>query len=206
MGTQQSSNNFCSNDLGINEDITHLLDTWRTRGQACEEALLRATYPTLRALSQSALSKSQASVWCQATEIANEAYLRIREQQNFHWRNREHFYAIAACVVRRLVIDDSRGRAALKRGSEFDLVPIDLAESVPSSDSFDSPRRVDLERVIQRLAHEDPRSAQLVELRFYSGLTIEEAALAMECSQATATRIWRFARAWLSNALADHAP
>lgn len=206
MEIQGSPSSSRSTRAGADAEVTCLLQNWKARGQKAEEALLRATYPVLRAMSQSALSKSQLSAWCQATEIANEAYLRIREQQHFDWKNREHFYAIAACVVRRLVIDESRERAAQKRGADYDFVPIELAEQVASAGSLDCPRLADLERALKDLAREDPRSAQLVELRFFAGLTIEEAAVAMECSQATATRSWRFARAWLSNALLDVAP
>lgn len=179
-------------------EITVLLKRWAENVPGSESELLGATYPMLRALSQAALCRGSGSNSPEATELAHEAYLRLREQQEFGWQNREHFYAIAARMVRRLLIDHIRERASLKRGADFEFVPLEVVAEELDREGIRNIEWLDLDRALEALEKIDSRCAKLVELRYFAGLTLEEVAEILECSTPTVTRMWRFTRAWLS--------
>jgi RNA polymerase sigma factor (TIGR02999 family) len=177
------------------DDITQLLDRWRGGEPGAESALIERVYPVLRALAQQRLSRG-GNITLAATELAHEAYLKLSDQRDDGFRNRGHFFAIAAHVIRRLVVDHLRDRGALKRGGNALRVTLDAANDIaaPTGDGIDA---LDFDRLLTRLERIDARAAKLVELRFFAGLSIEEAATVTGISQATTKRSWQFARAWL---------
>jgi len=117
------------------------------------------------------------------------------------WHDRTHFFAIASRIMRRLLVDHARGKMAQKRGSDAPRVSVDEGYHEGIQPSMDSAELIDLDRALDELAAAEPRLARLVELRFFSGLGIEEASSLLGCSPRTAKRDWAFARAWLLNRL-----
>jgi RNA polymerase sigma factor (TIGR02999 family) len=159
------------------------------------DALIADTYAELRRLADHYLQRERARS-VQATELVHEAYLRMAAARNPAWKNRSHFLAIAAISMRRLLVERARARGAAKRGGG--QVPIELDESLlaaePSTSELDL---VALDRALVRLAALDPQQARIVELRFFGGLSVEEAADVLNVSPATIKRHWAVARAWL---------
>jgi len=181
--------------------ITDLLQHWRNGDREAHDALMRAVYPALRAMAQREIGSAGGRVTIRATELAHEAYLRLLEQRG-DWQDRAHFLAISARVIRRVLIDLIRERGAQKRGSEFEIVAID-----PDADHL-HPRTDDvldllvLDQALTKLAERDAIAAQVVELRYFSGLTNEEVAKVLEIGVATVVRHWQFGRAYLHRRLA----
>jgi RNA polymerase sigma factor (TIGR02999 family) len=184
----------------LNEELTALLQQWRKGDQAAESKLMDAVYPVLRALAHRQLSAGK-SMTLQPTELAHEAYFKLAGQRHIDWQNRGHFFSIAARIVRRVVIDYLRERAAEKRGGDQQIVSLDhLAEAdVPLVESNTDWLRID--KLLTELEVFDPASARVVEMRYFVGLTIEETAMATDTSTATLGRQWRTARAWLHQRL-----
>ncbi|MCI1710732.1 MAG: ECF-type sigma factor [Chiayiivirga sp.] len=181
------------------EDITLLLARWRNGDSQAEATLVERVYPVLRRLAQQRLAQS-GSVTLVATELAGDAYLKLAEQREGTFTNRAHFYAIAAHVIRRLLIDHLRERAAQKRGGGLMQVTLQAADDVAAAGS-DSSDALDLDRLLQRLDRINRRASRLVELRYFGGLTLEETAEVIGISLPTAKRDWQFARAWLHEQL-----
>lgn len=184
------------------DDITVLLERWRRGDSGAEAALIERVYPVLRALSQQRLSRG-GPITLVATELAHEAYLKLKDQRGDEFQNRGHFFAIAAHVIRRLIVDHQRERGAQKRGGDAVIVTLESAVDVaaPEHAGIDA---LDFDRMLTRLERIDARAAKLVELRFFAGLSIEEAAEVSGISPATTKRSWQFARAWLRDQI-DHA-
>lgn len=182
-------------------DITVLLSRWRDGDPSAEAPLIEQVYPVLRQIAQARLGRSDA-ITLAATELAHEAYFKLIAQRTDPIENRSHFFAIAAHVIRRLLIDHLRERHALKRGGDAVQVTLGAAEAVaaPAPDAVDV---LDLDRLLQRLERINPRAGRLVELRYFAGMTNEEAADVLHVSNQTAKRDWQFARAWLHQQLAD---
>lgn len=180
--------------------ITQLLWRWRDGDRATDDALARELYPLLHAIARNQ-AKRHPSLTLSTTELLHETYLRIVEQRNVAWRNREHFLSIAATVARRVVIDYLRERSAQKRGSGVAAVALsDLSESdVPLIDDRQDWEALD--QALTRLQTLDPDAARTVELRLFAGLDVDEVAQVCECSRSTIARQWRFARAWLAEQL-----
>lgn len=181
--------------------ITALLSRWREGDRAAENSLVEYLYPVLRGLVGAQLRSAPSGLTLSATELANEAYIRLEGQREVEWRNRGHFLAITATVVRRVVIDYLRARAAEKRGSGQVAVQIgDLAASeLPSIGD-----RVDwlaLDQALTQLQELDAECARVVELRLFGGFDVESIAQTCESSVATVGRQWRFARNWLAERL-----
>ena len=134
----------------------------------------------------------------QTTALVNEAYLKLVDQKQVHWKNRAHFFALAAELMRRILVDRARRRQSAKRGGGAYKISLDEAMIV-------SPKRgadlIALDEVLNRLAAIDPRKSKVVELRFFGGLSIEETAEALHISAVTVMREWSMARAWLYNSL-----
>lgn len=180
-------------------DITQLLSRWRDGDSEAETLLLEQVYPVLRRLAQKQLAHGD-RITLVATELANEAYFKLVEQRAMPFQNRAHFYAIAAHVIRRLLVDHLRERAALKRGHGVMHVTLRAGHDVaaPASDFVDA---LDLDRLLQRLERINARAGKVVELRYFGGLSIEETAEAIGVSLPTTKRDWQFARAWLHQQL-----
>jgi RNA polymerase sigma factor (TIGR02999 family) len=182
--------------------ITQLLDQWKTGDRAVEPLLINKVYPVLREIAGAHVRRNSGILTLRSTEIAHEAYEKLCRQQHVDWQNRQHFFAIAATAVRRVVIDYLRQRMAEKRGGEVVFVPLD--DLHPDDAPADNAGGVDwlaLDQALTRLAAIDPACARVVELRLFGGLSVEEIAEACDSSTATVGRQWRFARTWLAEQL-----
>jgi RNA polymerase sigma-70 factor (ECF subfamily) len=159
-------------------------------------------YDELRALAGKLLSDRGAAVTLNPTSLVHEAYLRLGRQRRMDWQNRLHFFAVAARVMRRVLVDHCRARLAQKRGGA--LLAVELAEA-----AAEAPREVDV-LTVDRLLHDlegfDPQQARIVELRFFAGLTVEETAEALGISPATVKRDWAMAKAWMARQMAPPPP
>ncbi|MGO1070477.1 ECF-type sigma factor [Lysobacter sp. CA199] len=183
----------------VPQDITQLLQSWRDGDPDAETQLLEQIYPVLRRLAQQRLNRN-GQLTLVATELANEAYFKLVEQRQATFQNRTHFYAIAAHVIRRLLVDHLRERSALKRGGDVLRVTLQAGHDIAAA-APDLADALDLDRLLQRLERIHARAAKGVELRYFGGLTIEETAETIGVSLPTAKRDWQFARAWLHDQL-----
>jgi RNA polymerase sigma factor (TIGR02999 family) len=180
--------------------ITELLARWREGAPDAETALMNAVYPLLRELARSRLHRGSAhAITLDPTELVNEAYARIKIARETEWKDRVHFFAISAKIIRGLAVDYVRSRLADKRGGDVVFVPFDVAAEEAQSGTVDV---LAIDRALAELEREDPVCARIVELKYFSGLTTAEMAEACDISTATVVRHWRFARAWLADRLA----
>jgi RNA polymerase sigma factor (TIGR02999 family) len=182
------------------DDITTLLKRWRDGDSGAESSLIDRVYPALREIARQRLRPS-GSLTLSATELAHEAYFRLVGQREFPFQNRSHFYAIAAHVMRRLVVDLLREREAQKRGGGVVHVTLEHVASELGSTTKSEPSVLDLDRLLSRLERIDARAARVTELRFFGGLSVEDVAETEGLSTATVKRSWSFARAWLKDQL-----
>ena len=174
--------------------LTQLLYLWSGGNRDALESLIGRVYPELRRLARSYLRRERPGQTLQSTELVHEAYLRLIDQRNVTWRNRAHFFGIAAHMMRRILVDHARSRQASKRGAGISLLTLD--EAVAGS----GPRNLNLvavDEALENLARIDPQQSQIVELRFFAGLSIDEAAEVLKVSPATVKRDWVMAKAWL---------
>jgi RNA polymerase sigma factor (TIGR02999 family) len=177
-------------------DVSQLLDAAASGDRQAAADLLPLVYAELRSLAAARLAAEPAGHTLQPTALVHEAYLRLVGDQHFDGRG--HFVAAAAEAMRRILIDHARKKAAARRGGERHGQPIDLdslAAAEPPEDVFA------LDEALDRLAAQDPLKADLVKLRYFVGLTLEEAAAALGMSERTAGRHWAYARAWLRRAV-----
>lgn len=179
---------------GSSDRITQLLIAWSDgRGEAVGD-LLPLVYGELRRLASRYLRNEPIGHTLQPTALVNEAYLRLIDQRKVRWRNRAHFYGIAAQIMRRILVDHARAHAAEKRGAGWELIPL-VEDQLPSgAGDVDV---VALDEALKRLAAVDPQQARIVELRYFGGLTIDEVAEVTQVSAATVVREWTVAKAWL---------
>jgi RNA polymerase sigma-70 factor (ECF subfamily) len=155
-------------------------------------------YSELRRLASSYLRRERSDHTLQTTALVHEAYLRLADQKEVRWKNREQFMGVAAQLMRRILVDYSRGHDAKKRGNEFEKVFLEEAEVVAKGKTADV---IQLDEALTRLAEFDPQQAHLVELRFFGGLSIEEAAGVLGVSRNTVKRNWDLSKAWLAREL-----
>lgn len=179
-------------------DVTQLLLAWRGGDASAGEQLLPAIYEELHRQAARAMRREPAEHTLQATALVHEAYLRLVDQSRVEWRNRAHFFGIAAQVMRRILVDHARGRDAAKRGGGMQRLTLNDADAAVGESEVDV---LDLHEALEALAALDPLQARLVELRYFSGLNIEETAEALDISPATVKREWAVARAWLRREL-----
>jgi RNA polymerase sigma-70 factor (ECF subfamily) len=181
--------------------ITELLIAWSDgRGDALED-LMPVVYEDLHRIAAGYMHRESAGHALQPTALVSEAYLRLIDQRRVKWRNRAHFFGVAAGMMRRILVDHARRRRAERRGGEWERVTLTGLE-VPRN----APSLIDvlaLHESLERLAVFDPQQARIVELRYFAGLTIDEAAEVVGVSEATIAREWTIAKAWLR---ADLAP
>jgi RNA polymerase sigma-70 factor, ECF subfamily len=181
-------------------EVSRLLQAW---SQGDETALARLTpmvYKELRRLAHRELKKEWAQQTLQTTALVNEAYIRLVDTQRIRWEDRAHFFAISAQIMRRILIDYAR-RNNLKRGGGFHRVS--LEEDPPAI--TEDPDLIALDDALNALQQFDPRKAKVVELRFFGGLSVEEAAEVLKVSPITVIRDWNNAKAWLYRELAKGA-
>ncbi len=180
-------------------DLTGLLDQWKDGDRSVENQLVAEVYPIMCAQAQAHISRlgQQDLTWC-ATELAHEAFERLSLQRRVEWRNREHFFAISATVIRRVLVDYLRQRSAEKRGSEFSHVPLEDLMTCQLPETDDVVNLFALDQLLNELGRSDMELLRIVELRVFSGLNVDEIAQVCGISTATVGRRWRVARAWLS--------
>lgn len=186
---------FISKYLQVMSQITHILYTIEQGNSAASEQLLPLVYDELRRLASQKLSQEKVGQTLQATALVHEAYLRLVDvDQVQHWNSRGHFFAAAAEAIRRILIENARRKKRVKHGGDLNRVDIELTE-LPTNMSNDE--LIALDAALQQLHLEDPVKAQLVTLRYFGGMTIEQASELLEISRVTAHRYWQYARAWL---------
>jgi RNA polymerase sigma factor (TIGR02999 family) len=177
-----------------NGNVTELLINWNKGDQNALEKLLPMIYQELHLLASRYLRKERANHTIQATALVHEAYLRLIDQKQVQWQNRAHFFAIAAQMMRRILINYARDQHAAKRGGNQVRVELNEAIALPNIQDLDL---LALDEALDQLAKTDQRKSRLIELWFFAGLTLEETAEVLEISLATAKRDWTLARAWL---------
>jgi len=174
--------------------VTELLQLWSRGDNAAREELVPLVYDELRRIAKQFLSEGGRDQTLQSTALVHEAYLRLVNHTSVHWDNRVHFFAVAAQLMRRILIDHVRKRRAKKRGGDSVTLLLDDAVALPDRRAVDV---VALDSALNALAELDERQCRLVELRFFGGLTIEETSRALDLSPATVKREWATARLWL---------
>lgn len=179
-------------------NITELLDAWRRGSDEAGDALAEQIYPELRRRAASLLRRGWPAVSLQVTELVHETYLRLLEQRQVEWANRSHFFAIASCFIRRVLMNAARASGAEKRGAGYETVPLDETAEPEDVDREDL---LALDRELDRLREVDPIAVRVVELRYFVGLSINDTASVMNVGRTTVVRKWRAARAWLRVAL-----
>jgi RNA polymerase sigma factor (TIGR02999 family) len=184
-------------------ELTRLLGRWRGGDRSVENELIGQVYPVLQELARAQVRRNRGVLTLQATELANEAYAKLYDQHGVDWQNRSHFFAIAATVIRRVVIDYLRQRGSDKRGGGLPFVPIDQLNETDEPAIDESVDWLAVDQALGELEVEDPDCARVVELKFFSGLTTDQIADVLHSSVATVGRQWRYARAWLATRLED---
>jgi RNA polymerase sigma factor (TIGR02999 family) len=178
-------------------EITEMLRIWGDGSREVLDALLPLVYDELHRQAHRYLRAERAGHTLQTTALINEAYLKLIEQKNVGWESRTHFFAIAASLMRRILIDYARTKKRIKRGG------VDLPDYVPLDDNLliaageSNLDLLDLDAALDRLAEMDEQQSKIVELKFFSGLSIEETAKVLGISPATVKRDWNMAKAWL---------
>ena len=180
------------------DQVTQLLLDWSKGDGAAFDELVPLVHSELRRLARRYMRRERAGHTLQTTALVNEAYLRLINQGQVEWQNRAHFFAIAARVMRRILVDYARTRGYSKRGGNAVHVSFDEAAVVSPDARADI---VAIDQALSDLAAVDPRKSRIVELRFFGGLNIEETAEVMSISPTTVQREWRSAKAWLYYAI-----
>jgi len=175
-------------------DITLLLTAWRGGDAAAFDRLVAALYDELRRIARRCMAGERAGHSLQPTALVNEAYLRLIDAQRVNWQNRNHFLAVAARQMRRVLVDIARAKGYQKRGGSAIQVTFDETLPVVQERGRDL---VALDDALEALTKMDERKARVVEMRFFGGLSVEQSAHALEISVETVMRDWKFARAWL---------
>jgi RNA polymerase sigma-70 factor (ECF subfamily) len=179
--------------LPTSRGITELLVAWSNGDRAALDRLVPVVYDELRRLAAARLSGERGQNTLCRTGLVHEAYAKLVEQTRVKWQNRAHFFAVAARLMRRIIIDHARARRAAKRGAGAALSLDDTPELAVQADAD----LLELDEALRRLAELDPRQGQIVELRYFGGLSIAETAEALGLSPATIKREWSMAKAWL---------
>jgi RNA polymerase sigma factor (TIGR02999 family) len=179
-----------------------LLARWSKGDASARDALVPLVYDELRKIARRCLAGQRSSHTLQPTALVHEAYLRLAGRDSVEWQDRMHFFAMAAQMMRHILVDHARKRAAAKRGGNAVTIVVDEMSAVSRQPSLDV---LALDDALTRLASLDPRQSQIVELRFFGGLSIEKAAEVVKISPATAKREWTTARLWLHKAMSEDA-
>ena len=176
------------------QEITQLLRAWGAGDEAALDELTRLCYQELRRIALQHMRREQPGHTLQASALVNEAFLRLTDWKNVEWQNRAHFFAMAARVMRNVLVDFARKRERIKRGGDPLMVSLTAAERVSQERSADL---LALDEALDALAALSPRQSKVIELRFFGGLTNEETAEVLKVSPDTVRRDWRLAQAWL---------
>ncbi len=181
-------------------EITRLLGELKSGRREAADVLMPLVYRELRQLAASHMRRERSDHTLQATALVNEVYLRLVRQQHVDWKNRAHFFGVAAGLMRRILVDHARAHRAVRRGGGAQMLQLNEAIAFDESQSEDL---VALDDALSRLETWDPRQSRIVELLFFGGLTQEEAAEVLGISVRTVKRDWSVARAWLYGEMND---
>src|SRR5215813_2214449 len=181
------------------DDVTQLLIKWSRGDKAALDDLMPVVHSELRRIARRYMARERPGHTLQTTALINEAYLRLVDQQSVEWQDRAHFFAVAAQVMRHILVDHARKYHSDKRGAGAQKIALD---DVAIANQERAAELVALDEALDELATLDPRQSQIVELRFFGGLTVEETAEAMRLAPITVMREWRLAKAWLRNSVA----
>ncbi len=177
-----------------------MLLAWGEGDRAALDELTPIVYDELRRLAKNYMRGQRAGHTLQTTALVNEAYLRLIDSSRIDWQNRTHFFAMAARLMRRILVDFARARNSLKRGGNLQKVSFEEALAVPLEPETNL---VALDEALKKLAELNPRQSQVVELRYFGGLSEEEIAATLEISVRTVRRDWSIARAWLFRSIKE---
>jgi RNA polymerase sigma factor (TIGR02999 family) len=172
-------------------DVTRLLNDAAAGKSAATKELFQAVYDQLRLIARQRMANERPDHTLQATALVHEAYVRLVGDQDVHWNSRSHFFAAAAEAMRRILVEQARRKSSIRHGGGRQRVKLQDTPITVHDDAIDI---VGLSEALDRLHREDPRKAELVKLRFFTGMTISEAAEAMGISHATADRYWAYSR------------
>jgi RNA polymerase sigma-70 factor (ECF subfamily) len=184
--------------LATADHVTQLLRDWSSGDTAAREKLIPLVYPELRRLARRYMSREAGRQTLQTTALVHEAYLQFAEKTRPHWQNRPQFFAVAAQLMRRIMVNHARERDALKRGGGSHRVTLDEAALVTEQRAAEL---LALDEALEKLASFDLRKSRIVEMRYFGGLTMEEIAEVLKIHVNTAMRDWSAAKAWLYAAL-----
>jgi RNA polymerase sigma factor (TIGR02999 family) len=176
------------------KEVTQLLRAWNQGDRRALDQLYELVYAELRRLAHHYMSRENPGHTMQTTALVHEAYLRLANTKDLDWKDRAHFFAVSANVMRRILIDGARARRADRRGGDEFPVALDEAPEVAQKSD---PELIALDDALIELANVNERQSQVVELRYFGGLSVEETAEALKVSPDTVMRDWRFAKAWL---------
>ena len=177
-------------------DLTQLLIAWSQGDARALEQLTPLVYAELRKIAHRYMNRERAGHTLQTTAVVHEAFLRLIGNPQENWQNRAHFYAIAAQMMRRILVDYARANLRAKRGGETTRVALEDIDAPVTEPALD-PDLIALDAALEKLAEIDPRRGRVVELRFFGGLSVEETAHVLQVAPDTVVRDWRVAKAWL---------
>jgi len=180
--------------------VTALLLRWRHGDKAALDVLIPLVYQDLRRVARARLRDERSGRSLQTTALVHEVYLRLVDVERLSFEDRTHFFAVAARLMRQILVDHARRRQAAKRGGDATMLPLDAVTPTVSPNLVDV---LALDRALEDLARLEERLCRVVELKFFAGLTIDETAVALEVSPATVERDWAFAKAWLHGRLSN---
>jgi RNA polymerase sigma factor (TIGR02999 family) len=186
------------NGTSSSANITQLLARWNDGDEDALEQLTPLVYDELHRLAANYLRKERRQLTLQPTALVNELYLKIFDQQRTTWRNRAQFYGVAACLMRRILVDHARAHYTSKRGSGRFCISL---RNIAGFGAQPDVELMAIHEALKRLEEVDPNQTRIVELRFFAGLTIEETAAVMQTSHATVEREWKTAKAFLKREL-----
>jgi RNA polymerase sigma factor (TIGR02999 family) len=181
-------------------DVTHLLAEWKHGDQTALDRLMPLVYNELRRIAARYLHSERSGHTLQTTALVHEAYLRLVDENRIEWQGRAHFFGVAATLIRNILVDHARARKAIKRGAGMTKLSLEEAFAVPGGEDADI---LAVDDALRELSQIDPRQAQIVELRFFAGLTIEETAEFLQISPSTIKRDWILAKTWIYRALSQ---
>jgi RNA polymerase sigma factor (TIGR02999 family) len=184
-------------------DVTRLLRAWGAGDQAALDQLTPVIYAELRRRAHSYMKNERPDHTLQTTALANEAWLRLVNVSTVDWKDRAHFFAIAAHMMRRILVDAARTRRREKRGGSAQRIDLD---QIPDISARRDPELIAIDDALETLAGLDPRKAKVIELRFFGGLSVEETAEVLKVHEQTVLRDWRLARVWLLREISGQHP
>lgn len=182
------------------EEVSQLLKEWSNGDQAALDRVVPIVYQELRRLAHHYMRRERPGHTLQTTALVNEAYMRLADYKKMRWQSRAHFFAVAAQVMRRILVEQARSKNFAKRGGGAEKISLDETAVVSAGRSAEV---IAVDDALTELESWDPRKARIVELRFFGGLSIEETAEVMKISPTTVQREWRSAKAWLYKAISE---